>query len=184
MIFLSRYVRKKNFKWLVDNLNNIEGDLEIDVFGPLEDENYWEETKNSINKLPPNIKVNYRGFIAHEHVLETIFRYHFFVLPTLGENFGHVFVEALAAGCPLLISDKTPWVNLESKRIGWDLPLEDSHKWSEIINLCICLDNVSYTKLSANAREFAGRWLTDSKTEESTLKVLDYGLRKRLAKAS
>ncbi len=184
MIFLSRYMRKKNFKWLAENLYAVAGDLEIDVFGPLEDEPYWEETQNVINNLPANIKVEYKGFITHEKAIETLFKYHFFVLPTLGENFGHVFIEALAAGCPLITSDRTPWVNLESKQIGWDLPLENPQKWSEIINFCVNLDNANYRELSANARSFACRWLTNPEIEESTLKVLQYGLLKSYQKQS
>ena len=56
---------------------------------------------------------------------KNLFEYHFFILPTLGENFGHVFIEALAAGCPLIISNRTPWLELEKKGIGWDIPLEN-----------------------------------------------------------
>jgi glycosyltransferase involved in cell wall biosynthesis len=180
MIFLSRYVRKKNFKWLVENLKGIAGNLQIDIYGPLEDELYWEETLSVLKDLPANIKVDYKGFITHELVLETLFKYHFFMLPTLGENFGHVFVEALAAGCPLIISDRTPWVKLENQQIGWDLGLEEPQKWTEIINSCINLDNVNYRQLSSNARAFACRWLTNPEIEESTLKVLQYALGDKL----
>jgi glycosyltransferase involved in cell wall biosynthesis len=184
MVFLSRFVRKKNFKWFADILSRVDGTIEIDVFGPLEDESYWHETQLVINSLPSNVNVAYKGFVTHEKVLEILYNYHFFVLPTLGENFGHVFVEALAVGCPLLISDRTPWVELESKRIGWDLPLENLQRWVEIINYCINLDDANYTILSASARNFACRWLMDPKIEESTLKVLQYGLSKTFAKAS
>ncbi len=45
------------------------------------------------------------------------------VLPTLNENFGHVIWESLAAGCPVLLSDQTPWRDLSSKGAGWDIPL-------------------------------------------------------------
>jgi glycosyltransferase involved in cell wall biosynthesis len=176
LIFLSRYMRKKNFKWLIDNLHLVKGNLEIDIFGPLEDESYWKETEQSIRELPENIKVSYKGFIRHEQVLETLFEYHFFVLPTIGENFGHVFVEALAAGCPLLISDRTPWVGLEEKLIGWDIPLEKPEKWIEILNHCINLDKESYTKLSISSRKFACQWLTNPEIEENTLSVLERGL--------
>lgn len=184
MIFLSRYMRKKNFKWLVENLQGIEGSLEIDIVGPLEDADYWTETQSVINSLPDNIKVIYKGFIQHEEVLETLFAYQFFVLPTLGENFGHVFVEALAAGCPLLISDRTPWIELESKQIGWDLPLENKAAWIDKINYCISLDEVSYTFLSANARSFALKWLSDPSIEEDTLIVLEKALAKSLVTAA
>ena len=176
MIFLSRYARKKNFKWLVDKLEEVTGKLDIDIYGPLEDEVYWNETQQSISNLPLNIKVNYKGLVPHKEVLPTIFKYDFFILPTLGENFGHVFVEALAAGCPLIISDRTPWDNLEEKTIGWNLPLENSSQWNKVINFCIDLDNVTYTEMSTKARLFAIEWLNDKKVEESTLTILKYGL--------
>lgn len=172
MIFLSRYMRKKNFKWLVDNIKNIVGNLQIDIVAPLEDEEYWAETVAAMKNLPENFKIEYKGLVPYEKVLETIFQYQFFILPTLGENFGHVFIEALAAGCPLVISDRTPWLDLEEKQIGWDLPLENPLEWIEKINYCISLDDDAYRTLSANARRFANEWLADPKIEEDTLRVL------------
>lgn len=44
-------------------------------------------------------------------------------MPTQGENYGHVFIEALSSGTPILLSDQTPWRNLKDKGIGWDIPL-------------------------------------------------------------
>ena len=176
MIFLSRYMRKKNFGWLVENLKNIEGKLEIDIYGAIEDADYWTQTQKNINNLPQNIQVKYKGLVVHEKVLDKIFEYHFFILPTLGENFGHVFIEATAAGCPLIISDRTPWLNLEEKKIGWDIPLEKPDEWIKILNQCINLDNESYEELSSNARSFACSWLLDPKIEADTLTVLHNGL--------
>ena len=178
MIFLSRYMRKKNFRWLLDYLDNLKGELLIDIYGPLEDQSYWEETKKRISKLPPNVKIEYRGLLEYEKVTAKLFEYHFFILPTLGENFGHVFIEALAAGCPLITSDRTPWRDLEEKEIGWDLPLENPQKWMETLNFCIKLDQLNYSKLSENARNYASRWLHDPKVEEDTLRVLNYSLTK------
>jgi glycosyltransferase involved in cell wall biosynthesis len=101
-------------------------------------------------------------------------------MPTLGENFGHVFLEALAAGCPLIISDRTPWLRLDQKGIGWDLPLDKSDEWIEKLNLCIELDQLSYSHLSNNARQFAVSVLNDRKYEEDTLRVLDRSLQGKL----
>lgn len=177
MVFLSRFMRKKNFKWLVDNLKNIEGRLKIDIIGPLEDEVYWNETQKSVNNLPSNIKVVYKGHIKNEMVQQKLFEYHFFVLPTLGENFGHVFIEALAAGCPLIISDRTPWLNLEKQGIGWDIPLEKPKRWQEKMNYCINLDDISYREISKKSREFARHWVENPIIIENTLKVLEYSLK-------
>ena len=176
LIFLSRFAKKKNFKWLTDNLKNIKGHLIIDVYGLLEDRKYWHETQLSIAALPPNIEINYRGTVEYEKVLQTLTEYHFFILPTVGENFGHVFIEALAAGCPLIISNRTPWLKLEEKGVGWDLPLESPEKWMEILNYCVNLSDSEYAALSRNAREFAVGWLRDPLNEADTLKVLQHSL--------
>ena len=180
MIFLSRYAKKKNFKWIVDNLQGIEGELVIDVYGPLEDRKYWEDTEKVIARLPENIQINYRGLLEYEQVFRRLSDYHFFILPTMGENFGHVFIEALAAGCPLLISDRTPWINLEEKNIGWDLPLEQPEKWRNKLNQCIKMNQASYSLLSNNARQYAVRWIVDPEHLEDTLRVLQNSLDSKL----
>jgi glycosyltransferase involved in cell wall biosynthesis len=176
IIFLSRFMKKKNFKWLLENLKGIKGKLEIDIFGPLEDADYWEECKKIIETLPKNIKIESKGSVPHEKVLPVLAAYHFFIMPTLGENFGHIFLEALAAGCPLIISDKTPWLGLEEKGIGWDLSLTDPQIWLDKLNYCICLDQQSYSDLSNNARKFAVSVLNDKKYEEDTLRILENSL--------
>lgn len=176
MIFLSRISPKKNLKWLVDVLQNFENRLLIDIYGPLEDQDYWTETETSIAKLPEHIRIEYRGLLEYEKVSEKLIEYHFFILPTLGENFGHVFVEAMAAGCPLIISNRTPWLDLKEKSVGWDLPLEKPEKWMEILNDCVNLDALTYEQMSRAAREFAVRWLSDPKIEEDTLRVLQKSL--------
>lgn len=176
MAFLSRFMRKKNFNWLLKNLTNIEGKLEIDIYGPLEDAKYWEESKEILKTLPKNIIIQAKGSVPHEKVAATLVKYHFFIMPTLGENFGHVFLEALAVGCPLIISDQTPWLDLEEKEIGWDLSLNEPRKWIEKLNYCIALNQKDYGKLSSNARTFANAILNDKKIEEDTLRILNKGL--------
>lgn len=176
MVFLARFYPKKNFKWILNLLSSLEGNLRIDIYGPLEDQKYWEECLSIINNLPENIKVNYQGSVPFERAVKILLKYHFFILPTLGENFGHVFLEALAAGCPLIISDKTPWTNLEEKNIGWDISLLNPEKWIETLNYCINLDDAEFLRLSNRARDFAVRWLGDERLERDTLRVLEYAL--------
>lgn len=176
MIFLSRFMKKKNFKWLLENLSGIAGKLEIDIYGPLENAEYWRECEKIIELLPDNIKVRARGSVPHEQVLQTLAAYHFFVMPTLGENFGHIFLESLAAGCPLLISDRTPWLELEKKGIGWDLSLDKPEIWINKLNYCIEIDQEKYSELSSRARQYALKIINDKKFEQETLKVLNAGL--------
>jgi glycosyltransferase involved in cell wall biosynthesis len=176
MVFLSRFMRKKNFRWLLEFIGQVEGNLTIDIYGPIEDEGYWAECQKIIKKLPENIKVEAKGSIPHEKAAATLFEYHFFILPTIGENFGHVFLEALAAGCPLIISDRTPWLNLQEDGIGWALSLEDKNEWLKTINFCINLDDANFAKMSVKARDYVCKWLSLPETEESTLRVLNASL--------
>ncbi|MBN8497849.1 MAG: hypothetical protein J0M32_13465 [Candidatus Accumulibacter sp.] len=58
-----------------------------------------------------------------------------FFLPPFSENFGHAINEALSVGVPVLISDKTPWRNLQEKGMGWDLPLDNRRAFIEVIEV-------------------------------------------------
>jgi len=42
-----------------------------------------------------------------------------FVLPTHSENFGMVVAEALAHGCPTIVSTGAPWPGLQTESCGW-----------------------------------------------------------------
>jgi glycosyltransferase involved in cell wall biosynthesis len=177
MVFLSRFMRKKNFRWLLENLGEIDGRLSVDIFGPLEDSEYWHECERLIEDLPDNLKIRAHGSIPHERVLATLFEYHFFIMPTLGENFGHIFLEALAGGCPLIISDRTPWRKLAEAGIGWDLPLEKPSEWNRIINRAVRMDQAEYRRLSENSRTYLNRWLENVEIEKDTVRVLEYSLK-------
>lgn len=177
--FLSRFMRKKNLNWVLEHLHSIKGDLTIDIYGPIEEQDYWKETQKITATLPPNITVEAKGLVSPDDVTATLFSYDFFILPTIGENFGHVCIESLSAGCPLVISDQTPWRGLEEHNMGWDLSLDDPDCWNAIIQRCVDLDEDDYRTMSEDARRYAERWLADPGVEGSNLSVLEYATRLR-----
>ena len=75
-------------------------------------------------RTTPKRSGKYMGIVKHERVGEVFAEHDLFLLPSLGENYSHVTCEALSAGCPVLISDRTPWRNLQQKGVGWDVPLK------------------------------------------------------------
>jgi glycosyltransferase involved in cell wall biosynthesis len=85
-------------------------------------------------------------------VTAVIAGFDFFVLPTLGENFGHVILESLSAGCPVLLSDRTPWKRLEADGAGWILPLEQRQRWVEVLQRCVEMDNPTHQEMRKRAR--------------------------------
>ncbi len=176
LVFLSRYMRKKNMNWLLEKLSGHTTQLELDIYGPLEEQDYWSEAETIIGNLPSNIIVRSAGSIPHENVAETLTKYHFFVLPTLGENFGIAIIEALAAGCPVIISDRTPWQNLQEKGIGWDLPLESPNLWFDVLDKCSLMSSDEFKEYSDRSRQFAVNWLQDPSLDAANLNIFERAL--------
>jgi glycosyltransferase involved in cell wall biosynthesis len=154
IIFLSRIAKVKNLDGALRILKHVKGNIEFNIYGPLEDHQYWQECQQIINCLPGNIAVKYHGPIAHSEVRMIMSEHDLHFLPTLGENFGHVILESFSSACPVLISDRTPWKKLEKHGAGWDIPLEQPEKFKETIQYCVDLENEEYQHLSRNAYNF------------------------------
>jgi glycosyltransferase involved in cell wall biosynthesis len=130
---LSRISPVKNIDYALRVLSDVTARVEYTVYGVLEDRAYWNRCQQLIEKLPSNVKVRYLGELKHSDVHEALGKHELFFFPTRGENFGHVIHEALAAGLPVLLSDQTPWRNLEAYGAGWDLPLESREAFCQVI---------------------------------------------------
>lgn len=171
-IFLSRIVRKKNLRYFLERLKNISsGNVTFDIVGPVEDRSYWKECLDAMRGLPSNVKINVVGTVSYQDGLELLLKSHFFALPTISENFGYVFLESLAAGTPLLISDQTIWNDVEQHDAGWIIPLANTESWLDSINRCIEMDDREYRKMSLAARKYAEQWLAQTSIEEATAQV-------------
>ncbi len=177
-VFFSRFTRKKNILYFIELLESVDvGEIELEIVGPLEDSEYWNECKQIIDRYPPNVTARLAGaFALQEDDLRQVMRSHFFVLPTLNENFGYVFIEAMATGCPVLTSDRTVWEDIERKNVGWRIPLEDRNQWLRTINECIQMDKDRYSEMSVAARRYVTEWLKVDETVEANLKVLERAL--------
>lgn len=133
----------------------------IDFYGSSDDDKYLEECKSLKKLFPDTIKANFLGPLPNNQVEKMTTGYHFMILPTFNENFGHAIVESLIAGCPVLISNCTPWKNLETLKAGWDLPLNDDRLFIEKINTCVNMEQVEYDSWSEGASAFARKILSN-----------------------
>lgn len=134
IVFLSRISRKKNLDYALSVLCKVKTSVIFDIYGPDEDDNYWKSCKELMKQMPVNVSVNYLGSVHPDQVASIFSRYDLFFFPTLGENYGHVIAEALSVGTPVLLSDKTPWRDLQTDRVGWDIPLEDKDRFVSVID--------------------------------------------------
>ncbi len=133
IIYLARISKDKNVLFTFKILNEIKENVIFDLYGPIEDKHLWEKCKQYISQLPKNIAVNYKGVLPRNEVINTLTRYDLFFLPTFAENFGHSIAESLNVGTPVLISNNTPWQNLEEKQLGWDVDLNNKAKFIDVI---------------------------------------------------
>ena len=131
LVFLSRIDPMKNLDFLLQCLLKVNNSIELSIYGNKQNETYYRQCLDLKDKLPANIKVFFKGFIKNELIKKTLVKYDLFVLPSRGENFGHVILESLAAGVPVLVSNKVFWQSDKKGGIQ-TLPL-NRKKWTEVI---------------------------------------------------
>ena len=173
IVFISRIHPKKNLKKAIELLMGLKGKVVFDIYGPIEDGEYWRECQQIIVDLPENITVGYKGILDYSHVLDVFRRYHVFLFPTLGENFGHVVSEALIGGCPVIISDQTPWRNLEERHAGWDIPLSDEKAFHKVLQYCVDMNNEEYDELSRSAFDYGRKMSNREQDIRQTYKLFN-----------
>ncbi len=169
MVFISRIVEKKNLLFIIQLLDNIKGNLHIEftICGDIGDNDYWELCKTEIQKnTHKNITIVYKGAIKNELVLDTLYAHHVFILTSYGENFGHAIYEAFSAGRPVILSDQTPWNNLQIKKVGWDLPLNDAEAYVKAINTLANMNQEEYDRYSKSALQYAHDYYKSSSVKE------------------
>ena len=121
IVFLSRITPMKNLETVIEALAHISTPVTLDIYGPLsedKDAGYFASCMEQANALPKQHRVEYRGVVSADRVISVLSQYHVLFLPTRGENFGHIILEALQAGCVPLISDKTPWSDMDKEGAG------------------------------------------------------------------
>lgn len=166
MVFISRIARVKNLLFALEVLEKLKitGQIVFDIYGPNEDEAYWDLCQEVIERLPSTIEVNYKGFVQPSDISSTLAGYHLFFLATKGENFGHAIVEAMQVGLIPLISDKTPWQNLESLEAGYSLALDSETLFLKAIREVLAWDNVAFTQSSTNVKQYIKNKINNKKT--------------------
>lgn len=101
--------------------------------------------------------------VDSKKVIETFSKYDVFLFPTKGENYGHVIFEALAGGCIPIISDQTPWNDIEQAGCGKVISLSNQRRYIETLQNMASLDHGSIIEIKRIAHQYARE-----KYEEST----------------
>jgi glycosyltransferase involved in cell wall biosynthesis len=168
VVFVGRVSRVKNLDVALATLSSVRGTVKLDIYGPIEDGQYWRECQEQAERLPGNVRVEYRGVVSFDQVACLMNGHDLLFLPTRGENFGHSILEALSSGCPVLISDKTPWSGVTSRRAGWAIALDDRRKFEAALQRLVDMDEPEFAAFSNAAREFAREFVEKPGLLEAT----------------
>ena len=133
LVYFGRIDRKKNLDFSLSVLKSVPFNVIFDIYGSAQDLEYYDACKKLVGELPANISARFMGALPHDRILSTIKDYDVFFFPTKNENFGHTIHESLLAGVPVLISDQTPWHQLDSRGAGWEIPLDQPDRFRQAL---------------------------------------------------
>lgn len=177
IIFLSRICPIKNLDYLIKALIKVNVTVSLTIYGPVEDLEYWLYCKKLIKNLPKNVLVSYKGMVPHNEVLKVFSEHDFFILPTRGENFGHVIHESLISGTAVIISDKTPWKE-DKQGAVIVIPLDKINEWTAKINEIGALSDEKLINLRIAAKSYILNYLQNNSSKNDNRFLFQSALEK------
>ena len=163
-VFLSRIDQIKNLDVAIRLIAETAG-ATLDIYGPVSDTGYWLRCRSLIETLHAGDRIRFCGGVDHRNVPDVLARYDLFLLPTGGENFGFAILEALAAGCPVLTSDRTPWKDFHALGLGATLPLEDDGAFRAFLQRAVLQEEPAWHQLRERAVAYARNYIAQSQAK-------------------
>jgi len=155
LVFTGRMHPIKNLHILLQALQTVKGQITLNIIATREDEAYLNKCQQLTNELGKDIQVNWLLDLPHHQIKPYLQAAHFFVLLSEVESFGHAIFEALAVGCPVLISNQTPWKNLQEQKAGWELSISDSQTIKTTVQEIVDMDNLVWQSYRLGAKNLA-----------------------------
>ena len=153
-VFISRICEKKNLLSAIKYVKSANSNITLDIYGFIEDIKYWEKCKKEIGDLK---RIKYCGKLEPNRVISTFSKYNLFLFPTFSENYGHVIAEAMMGGCPVLISNQTPWNDIKKENAGFVVKLGNDKEFIDTLNMVYDMSSFEYDKLQRNCEKYIER---------------------------
>ncbi len=161
----------KNIDLVLKAIQYLDLQIQYDIYGPIKDARYWTRCLSVASNMSDTVTVNYKGDLSPIDVPSTLSEYHFFVLPSKSENFGHAIYEALAAGKPVITSHFTPWNNLETNKCGYNVDINNFKDLSTAVGKAAEMDEIEYADWSNASRQYLLDRIDFEKTKEAYRKM-------------
>ncbi len=180
LVSVARIAPEKNTLYAIERLTEeYNGQITFDLYGTIYNRSYFEKCKASSRKPVAGSRINFKGPIHPDEINNNLTEYDYLFMPSRGENFGHIILEAMAAALPVIISDQTPWKDLEEKGVGWDIALGNQMKFHEIIQRCVDMNHEEYDEMSNAAYNFANEYISNPEIIEAAKQLFETGCKER-----
>ena len=158
----------KNLNFAIEVLSKISYiPIQFNIIGAISDTEYWSKCKVNLSKLSSNITWKQLEPRDINWFLQQLASHHITFNPSLGENFGHAIAESLSVGTPVLISDKTPWRNLNEYGVGWDIPLNELDTFVNVIRNFAKSEEYNLINIRNNCKNYMeSKFLGEQLTKE------------------
>ena len=132
------------------------------LYGVNQNSGYLNQIQSILEDGNSKVQFSFEGEISPTQLSKTLPSFDYFFSPTLGENYGHAIVEALVIGLPVLISDRTPWNEINQYNAGWAISLDQNEEWQKAIRQMDSLSEDKYQAMCKSAIKFAESHIHDS----------------------
>ncbi len=165
--FVGRVTVQKNLTFAIDVLRKLPVPSVLHIFGEVGNDQYARRCVEMIEGGVGCCQVSFKGNLEKHELFGQLAQYDVLLHPTLGENFGHAIVEAMALGVPVLISDRAPWTDVAASNAGWSLPLSQPSAYVEKLQQIYEMDDawsemsdgaVRYYQSTFDRRQTAARY--------------------------
>lgn len=147
----------------------------LDIVGP-DEAGHRAELDLSVRKLGLERVVRFLGPLEGSEKQAVLAQADLFVLPTHSENFGIVVAEALAHGCPVIVTHGAPWAILEQEHCGWWVPVS-TDAIAEALEAATALSIDARREMGDRGRSVVEREFSWPKITEKFIHLYDLAIR-------
>ena len=156
VLFASRIDRMKGLDTAIRALRQVVSECNFSVYGVVTDPAYFSQCIALAKSLPANILFSYEGEFRPSEAVKLFSNASVLLLPTHGENFGHVIAEAMSVGCPVITTRHTPWSELIQASGG--AAVEEPDEISAVVDSLLSADPSTKVSTRYQVHEAYSAW--------------------------
>ena len=172
LLFLSRIHPFKGLKLLLRAIVAIKAEFYknnwVFVIAGIDENNHEDELKAFVFENMLEDVVLFVGPQYSEDKIHALDSADCFILPSKGENFGIVIIEALVRGLPVITTKTTPWKDLISLNCGWWVERSEESFKRTLLEM-FSTDRKDLIAMGKNGRELVLERYTWPRIREQTL---------------